>query len=65
MNLAAGALWLRIFSYAPLEWVWRSLAHGRPCCGENEPLLCRRLAQGVPTRSLNQRPERGRSISAA
>lgn len=34
LNLAAGALWLRVFSYAPLEWVWRSLVHGK-----RQPLL--------------------------
>lgn len=27
LNLATSALWLRFFSYGPLEWLWRSLVY--------------------------------------
>jgi uncharacterized protein len=34
VNLGASALWLRYFSYGPLEWLWRSLVYWRrqPLC---------------------------------
>jgi len=28
-NMVASSLWLRIFSYGPLEWIWRSLTYWR------------------------------------
>ena len=33
-RLGASALWLRYFSYGPLEWLWRSLVYWRrqPLC---------------------------------
>lgn len=30
LNLTASALWLRVFSHGPLEWVWRSLVYWKP-----------------------------------
>jgi uncharacterized protein len=29
INLVASALWLRAFTYGPLEWIWRSLVYWR------------------------------------
>jgi uncharacterized protein len=30
LQLLASPLWLRYFRYGPAEWLWRSLAYGRP-----------------------------------
>jgi uncharacterized protein len=27
VNIAASVLWLRFFSFGPLEWLWRSLIY--------------------------------------
>jgi uncharacterized protein len=27
VNIAASVLWLRLFSFGPLEWLWRSLTY--------------------------------------
>ena len=27
VNIAASVLWLRFFSFGPLEWLWRSLTY--------------------------------------
>jgi uncharacterized membrane protein YeiB len=27
VNIAASLLWLRFFSFGPLEWLWRSLTY--------------------------------------
>ena len=38
VNLTLSPLWLRVFSFGPLEWLWRSLTYWRP-----QPMLLRRL----------------------
>jgi uncharacterized protein len=29
MNLIASSLWLRSFTYGPVEWLWRSLTYAK------------------------------------